>query len=82
MDISFEKLHLIQKILLINDEQLINAVANFIEKKRNTSEEVDGFDLLPGAVKDLIKISQQQLKEGKSIPLGEVMAKYRYHCQR
>ncbi len=82
MDISFEKLDLIQKILLIRDEKLINAVSNFIEKKRNVSKEVDGFDSLPEAVRASIKVSQQQLKEGKGIPLGEVVAKYRNRYQR
>ncbi len=82
MDISFEKLDLIQKILLISDEKLINALSSFIEKKRNVSDEVGGYDSLPEAVKESIDLSQLQLRDGKGIPLADVVNKYRNRYQR
>ncbi|MCC6725705.1 MAG: hypothetical protein IT258_14445, partial [Saprospiraceae bacterium] len=77
MNITVDKLDLIQQILLIKDEKLLDAIYKLIQTKRKSSEEVDGWDELPNSVKDSIETSQKQMENGEGIPLNDVLAKYR-----
>lgn len=81
MNVTVDKLDLIQQILLIKDEKMLEAIAQLIQTKRKSSDEVDGREELPTAVKDSIETSQKQVENGEGIPLSDVLAKYRkrYH---
>lgn len=82
MDLSIEKLNLIQQILLIKDEDFVRSISRFIEKKRVVVEKVDGWEELPEKVRESIEIAQQQMEEGQGIPLEDVLEKYRKKYQR
>ncbi|MEZ4931152.1 MAG: hypothetical protein R2788_03340 [Saprospiraceae bacterium] len=82
MDLSLEKLNLIQQILLIKDEDFVKSISRFIEKKRGSVEEVDGWEELPEKVRESIEIAQKQMEEGQGIPLEDVLEKYRKKYQR
>ncbi len=77
MDVSIEKLSLIQKILLIEDSNLLNTISKLIEKERKSSREVGGWEEVPARQKEIIEASIKELEEGKGIPLDEVLTKFR-----
>ncbi len=81
MNVTVDKLDLIQQILLIKDEKMLEAIAQLIQTKRKSSDEVDGWKELPTAVKDSIETSQKQMENGEGIPLSDVLAKYRKRYQ-
>jgi hypothetical protein len=77
MNVTVDKLDLIQQILLIKDEKILEAIASLIQTKRKSSDEVDGWEELPNSVKDSIETSQKQMENGEGVSLGEVLAKYK-----
>ncbi|MCF8244387.1 MAG: hypothetical protein K9J37_00415 [Saprospiraceae bacterium] len=81
MNVTIDKLDLIQQILLIKDEKMLEAIARLIQTKRKSSDEVDGWEELPSSVKNSIETSQKQMEDGEGIPLNEVLAKYRKRYQ-
>ena len=81
MNVTIDKLDLIQQILLIHDEKMLEAIARLIQTKRKFSDEVDGWEELPSSVKDSIETSQKQMENGEGIPLNDVLAKYRKRYQ-
>ncbi len=81
MNVTVDKLDLIQQILLIKDEKMLEAIASLIQTKRKSSDEVDGWEELPNSVKSSIEIAQKQFENGEGIPLNEVLAKYRKRYQ-
>lgn len=58
MNVTVDKLDLIQQILLIKDDKMLEAIARLIQTKRKSSDEVDGWDELPSSVKSSIETSQ------------------------
>lgn len=81
MNVTVDKLDLIQQILLIKDDKMLEAIARFIQTKRKSSDEVDGWDELPSSVKSSIETSQREIKNGEGIPLSVSLAKYRKRYQ-
>ncbi|MBI5917033.1 MAG: hypothetical protein HY842_16805 [Bacteroidetes bacterium] len=77
MNVSIEKLDLIQQILLIKDEKLLKSIASLIQTKRKSSEETEGWEELPASVRAAIEESQRQMETGESILLDDVLEKYR-----
>ncbi len=78
MDISIEKLNLIQQILLISDDRFIKSINKFMESHRIPgSSELRGWEDLPAYQKESIEKSQLQMEAGLGIPMDEVIAKYR-----
>lgn len=82
MDLSIEKLNLIQQILLIKDEDFVRSISMFIEKKIGVVDEADGWDELPENVRESIEIAQKQMEDGQGIPLEDALEKYRKKYQR
>lgn len=81
MDISTEKINIIQQVIQIQDEELLNAVKNLLDfgLKHQTppAEPVDFWDKLSEEQRSAIEHSLQELDEGKGIPHENVMASFR-----
>ncbi len=77
MNVTVDKLDLIQQILLFKDEKLLDEISKLIQTKRKPSEGVDGWDELPNSKKDYIETSQKQMENGEGVSLGEMLAKYK-----
>lgn len=81
MNVTIDKLDLIQQILLIKDEKLLQSISKLIQTKRKSSDEVEGWDELPSSVKTSIETAQKQIENGEGIPLNDVLVKYRKRYQ-
>ena len=80
MDITAEKISIIQQITKINDEKLILAIKNLLDfglEHLEAQTEPDFWTELNDEQKEAINISIQQLANGEGIPHEEVMASFR-----
>ncbi len=84
MDVSAEKLWLIDQIARITDERLISTLKSLLEfasQKPKAVAETDFWDELSEAQKGRIELSIKQLDEGEGIPHQAVMAEFRAKLQ-
>lgn len=81
MNISTEKINIIEQVIQIQDEELLNAVKNLLDfgLKHQTppTEPIDFWDELSEEERSTIEHSIQELDEGKGIPHEEVMTSFR-----
>lgn len=87
MDLRVEKLNIIQKLLIVDDELLLQTIKNMLEvglRQKNAKEELeekDFWDELTPEQQAKIEISIKQLDDGQGIPHEEVMASFRKKYQ-
>lgn len=79
MDIGAEKLNIIHKLLMVEDELLLSAIKNILEfglKKQGivADKSCDFWNELSDAQKEKVEKAIQQLDEGLGLPHTEVMA--------
>lgn len=88
MDLRAEKLNIIEKLLVVNDELLLQAIKNILEVGlrqqivQGGDEEKDFWDDLTPEQQNKIERSIKQLDDGQGIPHEEVMATFRKKLQR
>lgn len=81
MNVTVDKLDLIQQILLIKDEKMLEAIARLIQTKRKSSDEMVDWEELPNSVNSSIEIAQKQFENCEGISLVEVLYKYEKYKQ-
>lgn len=79
MDVSSQKLSIIQQLLLIEDELLLEVIKGILEDglKGEKHSSKDFWDLLTKEQKAKIELSRVQHKMGKSIDHEEMMEGFR-----
>jgi signal transduction histidine kinase len=79
MNIQAEKLHLIQQLVQVDDENLLQAIKNLLEfgLKRQSESHTDFWEELTEEQKAKVESSILQLEDGHGIPHEEVMSALR-----